>query len=133
MSYIKCEKCRRYFVIDDSNPNIHYDPDPSKICSHCQENDKVYPSLNSLNNIIDGLIDESDTNNKYKKYVDSTIQEMHLLYKQIRTLNKYTHQLYFQTLLKNDFISRVNSSTLPEKVKTHLLNYITSYYRNKFK
>ncbi len=36
MAYEKCKQCKKQFVVDYSNPNIHYGPTPT-ICSPCKE------------------------------------------------------------------------------------------------
>jgi len=41
MGYVKCKRCKKDFVIDDSNPNVHYATSGNEMCGWC----RYYKSL----------------------------------------------------------------------------------------
>ena len=90
--------------------------------------EEKYPALVVVEKNLIELIDKDHRNKRYHRYVMSTIQEMHYFYAEISSL-KINDRSYFRSLLRKDFHSRIDASTLPENLKTHMKNYITAYYR----
>ena len=90
--------------------------------------EEKYPALVVVEKILKDFIDKDPRKKRYHRYVMSTIQEMHCFYAEISSL-KINDRSYFRSLLRKDFHSRIDASTLPENLKSHMRNYITAYYR----
>jgi hypothetical protein len=90
--------------------------------------EEKYPALVVVEKILKELIGKDHRNKRYHRYVMSTIQEMHYFYAEISSL-KINDRSYFRSLLRKDFHTRIDASSLPENLKSHMRNYITAYYR----
>jgi hypothetical protein len=88
---------------------------------------KQFPALISLAEILEEKGDE-----KSARYVSNFMKDMHLVYKSVSHVDKKMRR-YFHELIKNDFLTRAGENWknghLPDKVYTHLSNYVVGYCR----
>jgi hypothetical protein len=88
---------------------------------------KQFPVLVSLAEIL-----EENNDEKCARYVSNFMKDMHIVYKSINHLDKSMRR-YFHELIKNDFLGRASDNWkngfVPDKVYTHLCNYIVGYCR----
>ena len=87
---------------------------------------KSFPSLNSLAEILN----EMEDGQRHFNSVSSLIHDMHSLYHSLNSINK-KERSYFQLLLRNDLLKRLGERNFPDKINTHLRNYIIGFYRMK--
>lgn len=89
-------------------------------------NENKYPTLKSIRLIISEL--EGRQRNKILRYMGNTISELHIKYSELNCV-ELDRRAYFYDMVRKDFIERVNYSTLSEKLKDHLKNYIVAHNR----
>jgi len=70
---------------------------------------------------------------KYHIYCSSVVTDIFLDMKKVDELLKsdYKFSLYISKLIMRDYKNRVQNSSLPLVIKTHLENTITAIHRNK--
>ncbi len=90
---------------------------------------KQFPILCSISDILNEMIKEDPKNQSYVKYISSFLQEMKNRYDLVNHMEKL-NRLYFNILIKKDFLNRLERSNLPDKLHTHLANFVVGYHRN---
>lgn len=95
---------------------------------------KQYKCLVSLMGIINEIKQNDEKEAlKIMAKISKFTNRMHRAYNSISHLPK-KDRLYFNKLIKKDFIEDLGESWIrngiPEKVYTHMLNYIKSYHKN---
>lgn len=97
-----------------------------KITAESLGDPKRFPSLNSLSEILK----EMEDGQRHFNSVSSLIHDMHSLYHSLNAINK-KERSYFQLLLRNDLLKRLDERNFPVNINTHLRNYIIGFYRMK--
>jgi len=85
-----------------------------------------YPVINSLV----GIFEDEEDNIKRYKYCIRLLNKYHTLLNEYNSLNKETRK-YTYLLIKQDFINRIDSSILSDKLKNHMKNLINAIVNRK--
>lgn len=83
-----------------------------------------FPVIDSIVNILN-----ENHNDNTRKYCISTIQEYRVILSTINALKKEPRR-YILNLIKLDFIERVNSTKMDEKLKNHMRNLLCSIHNS---
>jgi hypothetical protein len=91
---------------------------------------RKFPVLRILCEISDGLIQSDHVyGRKQRGYVSKLIKEYNRVRRLLSKLDK-TEQKYVSGLIKDEFLKRVNASTMDEKLKKPVQNYLIGVHRN---